>query len=320
MLAGAAVAVGLVQTERNMALLGIGLLHAAVVAPTTILADALTVAAATPRGRRRPGFEYGWVRGAASAAFVLGSILAGQILRAAPLDAVVWMHAGLLASAAVAIPVVPAVDRNIADEAAARSPVGGVRALLGMAAYRRLVAIAALVLGSHAMHDSFAMVRWNAAGIGPAAGSLLWSEAVVAEVVMFFFVGPVLIAQIGPGGAISVAALAGIIRWTVMSFTTSLAFLSMVQPLHGFTFALFHLASMRMIGATVSPGLAGTAQSLYAAGATAVTASLTVVSGMLYAHFGARGFIVMALLCAVAMPLARGFRDGRFRSPRSRGA
>src|SRR5438445_771880 len=147
MLAGASVALGLLRAERNMVLLAIGLVHAAVVAPTTILADALTVAAATRRDRRRPGFEYGWVRGAASAAFVVGSIVAGQVLRAAPLDAVVWMHAGLLASAAVAVPLVPPLDRNIADETVAeRSPVGGVRVLLGMAAYRRLVVVAALVL------------------------------------------------------------------------------------------------------------------------------------------------------------------------------
>ena len=40
-----------------------------------------------------------------------------------------------------------------------------------------------------------------------------------------------------------------------------------------------------------------------------MTALLTVMSGMLYAHLGARGFLAMALLCAVAMPLARGLRD-----------
>ena len=312
MLAGASVALALVHAEGRMALLGIGLVHAAIVAPTTILADALTVAAATPRGTRRPGFEYGWVRGAASAVFVVGSIVAGQVLRAAPLDAVVWMHAGLLASAAVAVPLVPALDRNSVNETAAeRSPVAGVRVLLGMAAYRRLVVIAALVLGSHSMHDSFAMMRWNAAGIGPAAGSVLWSEAVVAEVAMFFLVGAVLIGRLGCPGAIAVAALAGVVRWTVMSCTASLALLSMVQPLHGFTFALFHLAAMRMIGASVPTRLAGTAQSFYAAGATAMTASLTVVSGVLYARLGARGFLVMALLCAAAIPLTRGLRaDG----------
>ena len=67
---------------------------------------------------------------------------------------------------------------------------------------------------------------------------------------------------------------------------------------------------MRVIGATVPPRLAGTAQSLYAAGATAVTGALTMASGVLYGRLGARGFVAMALLCAIAVPLARGIRAG----------
>ncbi|HLY38655.1 MAG TPA: MFS transporter [Candidatus Binatia bacterium] len=303
MLAGAAVAVGLVRADGVRVLLAIGLVHAAVVAPTTILADALAVAAS-----RRPagGFEYGWVRGAASASFVAGSLVAGRVLGSAPLDAVVWMHAALLAAAALAVPLVPPVDSRAAD----RAPVGGVRELVGIAPYRRLVAVAALVLGSHAMHDAFAMVRWNAAGIGPGAASVLWSEAVAAEVLVFFVVGPALLGRVAPGSAMMLAASAGVIRWTTMSATTSLAALAVVQPLHGCTFALLHLACMRVIGATVPPRLAGTAQSLYAAGATAVTGALTMASGVLYGRLGARGFVVMALLCALAVPLARGIRAG----------
>jgi hypothetical protein len=49
--------------------------------------------------------------------------------------------------------------------------------------------VAALILGSHAMHDSFAVIRWGAAGIAPGAAGLLWSLSVAAEVIVFFFVG-----------------------------------------------------------------------------------------------------------------------------------
>src|SRR4029453_7071731 len=60
-------------------LLGMNLLHAASLAPITILADALALGSATPppnSGRR--GFEYGWVRGTGSAAFIVGTLLSGQ--------------------------------------------------------------------------------------------------------------------------------------------------------------------------------------------------------------------------------------------------
>lgn len=311
MLAGAAAALGLVRVDGLWLLLVVGLIHAAFLAPTTTLADALTVARAEPRGAGSARFEYGWVRGTASGAFVAGSLVAGQVLRFARLDAIVWMHAALLACAGVAVGGVPPLEASPADETAEeRSPLGGVAALLRLASYRRLVVVAALVLGSHAMHDSFTMLRWNAAGIGPGAGSLLWSESVAAEVVMFFVVGPPLVTRLAPRGAMALAALAGVVRWSVMSSSTSLAVLSLVQPLHGFTFALLHLACMRSIGAMVSPHLAATAQSLYAVGATAVSGSLTVVSGILYARLGARGFLVMACLCALALALARGVGAG----------
>ncbi len=320
MLAAAGVACGLVSVERLWLLIGVGIVHAAFLAPTTTLADALSVATARSRG-----FEYGWVRGAASGAFVAGSIVAGQLLRFYRLDAILWMHAALICCAGFAVRIVPPLDVDRSGETPEeRSAIGGLIALLALAPYRRLLVVAALVLGSHAMHDSFAMVRWNAVGIGPGTGSLLWSESVAAEVVMFFVVGPSLVAHLAPGGAMALAAVAGVVRWVVMSFTTSIVVLSLVQPLHGFTFALLHLACMRSIGAMVSPHLAATAQSLYAVAATTVTAALMAASGVLYAHLGARGFLVMAGLCVVAVPVARGLEvvgrgDDRTRHTRASG-
>ena len=80
--------------------------------------------------------------------------------------------------------------------------------------------------------------------------------------------------------------------------------LALVQPLHGITFALLHLACMRLIARTVPHGLEGTAQALYGTvGIGAATAVLTLVSGALYARVGAHGFWVMAALCALAFPL-----------------
>jgi PPP family 3-phenylpropionic acid transporter len=164
------------------------------------------------------------------------------------------------------------------------------------------------VLGSHAMHDSFAVIRWNAAGVGAATASVLWSEAVAAEVVVFFFLGPMLLDRFGPAAAATLAVFAGVLRWTVMAFSSDVAALALVQPLHGFTFALLHLACMRIIGAIVPSHLAATAQAIYAVGAAAATAMLTLASGSLYAQFGARGFLVMTLLCGLALPVALGLR------------
>jgi len=74
------IALGLVPAQGFLLLLVVSLLHAAMLAPTTVLADALALGAASPPGVARPRFEYGWVRGAGSAAFIVGSLVSGQAI------------------------------------------------------------------------------------------------------------------------------------------------------------------------------------------------------------------------------------------------
>jgi PPP family 3-phenylpropionic acid transporter len=172
-----------------------------------------------------------------------------------------------------------------------------------------MVLVSTLILGAHAMHDAFAVIRWEAVGITPAMASILWSESVAAEVVVFFLVGPKLVRLLHPAGVLALAAIAGVLRWTVMAVATDVPILALVQPLHGLTFAGLHLACMRLIQVIVPPQLAATALALYAFGAGAATAVLILASGRLYPNLGARGFLVMALLCAMATPSTWGLRS-----------
>lgn len=298
-LLAAAVALSLLPASGFTLLLMIGLLHAAALAPTTSLADALALSAArAPDGR--PIFEYGWVRGTGSALFVVGTLLSGQIVGAWGLPSIVVLQAILLVAAAGAATQVPPpiAPRTVAAAGVAHPP--GVMALLRLPLFRRVMLVAALVLGSHAMHDTFAVIRWRAAGVTPAMASALWSESVAAEVVVFFLIGPPLLTRLQPAGVLTLAAAAGVVRWVVMASSTSVIALALVQPLHGLTFAALHLACMRLIPAIVPPGVAATAQAMYALAAGATTAALTLASGWLYATLGARGFLLMAFLCFVA--------------------
>ena len=298
--------VGLLTVEGFWPLAVIHMAHAAMLAPIAALADAIAVNAARAPQK---GFEYGWVRGSASAAFIAGTLAAGQIVGANDLSAIAWMQAALLAGVVLSAPLVPPLDTSSAQgERELSSTFGGIQELCKIALFRRLVLVAALVYGSHAMHDAFAPIRWNAAGISTTATSLLWSEAVAAEVLVFFWIGPALLNRIGPSGAAALAAAAGIVRWVVMSQFTALAALALVQPLHGLTFALLHLACMRIIALVVPIHLAATAQALYAVGSGAAIALMTVVSGQLYGQLGAHAFLAMALLCALALQPALGLQ------------
>jgi MFS transporter, PPP family, 3-phenylpropionic acid transporter len=304
----AVVTLGYLPAQGFWPFLTLSLGHAAVLAPVTILADALALGAAVPPpGSGRRGFEYGWVRGTGSAAFIGGTLLAGQAVSAWGLDVIVGGQALLLGAAAVAALGVPEL-RHARTVEAVRAPASGVRQLLRLPRFCQLVLVAALILGSHAMHDAFAVIRWHAAGVSPATVSVLWSESVAAEVLVFFVVGPALVTRLTPAGALAVAALAGLVRWAVMAQSTAVLALALVQPLHGLTFALLHLACMRIMATIVPAHLAATAQALYALGAGLATALLTLVSGVLYGQLGGQAFLVMALLCALALPSALKFR------------
>jgi PPP family 3-phenylpropionic acid transporter len=305
----ALVALGLLPAAGFGTLLLISVLHAAALAPITTLADALAVVAAVPHhGATR--FEYGWARGTGSAAFIAGTLVTGQLVSAWGLPSIIVSHAALLSAAACAAMLLPEHARPERLAAVVgHAPAGGVLELLRMRLFRRVMLISALVFGSHAMHDAFAIIRWSAAGVTPAMASVFWSESVAAEVVIFFLIGPRLVKRLSPAGVMALAAIAGVLRWVGMALTTDVMALAVVQPLHGLTFAALHLACLRLIAAMVPQHLTATAQAMYALGAGATTALLTLASGRLYATLGAEGFLVMALLCAAAAPLTLGLRS-----------
>src|ERR1700730_18655260 len=100
--------------------------HASTLAPIVPIADAMTLAAAPGR------FQYGWVRGAASAAFVVGVVGAGQVVGATSLGGIVWMNGTMLALAAVAALRLPrnALDRPVVQRRAnVRALFSGARLL-----------------------------------------------------------------------------------------------------------------------------------------------------------------------------------------------
>jgi len=294
-------------------LLIVRLCHEAALTPTTSLADALALGASKSRAPPGMGFEYGWVRGSASAAFVFGTLVAGQVIGWTALTSIAWMQGVLLLGTVASTMLLP-VSHRITDAAPEPSSSRAIRELIGIVVFRRMVLIAALVFGSHTMHDAFAVIRWNAAGISSGTISVLWSEAVAAEVIVFVLIGPRLVDKFGPGGAAAIAAIASILRWIVMASSTNPGTLAIVQPLHGMTFALLHLSCMRLIRAAVPQHLAATGQALYALAPGIITALLTLSSGILYARLGASAFLLMALLSALALPLCFGLRNSDQRS------
>lgn len=305
--ASAAVALAYEPARGMVALLLVSVAHALVLAPLTPVADALALGSA-----EQGGFRYGWVRGAGSAAFIAGTLLSGRLVDSWGLGVIIWLNAALLAGAAALgwlLPNQMAGSGNALPDAGAKS---GLRTLLGLPIFVRLMVVAALIGGSHALHDGFEVIRWRSAGLSATQSSVLWSLSVAAEMLVFVVIGPKLLAALGPARAMLLAAAAGIVRWSAAALTASFSVMALVEPLHGLTFALLHLACMELIGRVVPVALAATAQAVYATLAIGATAALvTLGSGPLYGEFGAGAFWVMAALCALALPVAAGLRAPR---------
>ena len=305
-LAGFTAAAALIATgygpARGVALLlCVSVAHAAVLAPLTPVADALSLGSS----KAQPGFPYGWVRGAGSAAFIAGTLASGQLVGRTGLGVIVWLNAGLLAVAALWAALVP---DQVAGTAGANTATGrgAWRLLFEVRLFAPLMAVAALIGGSHALHDSFEVIRWRSAGLSATQVSVLWSLSVAAEVVMFLFLGRRILDRLGPAHALLLSACAGMVRWSAAALTASFPIMAVVEPLHGLTFALLHLACMDVIGSTVPKQLAATAQAFYATVAVGTsTAVITLLAGPLYGGLGPAAFWAMAGLCAVAVPFTR---------------
>jgi PPP family 3-phenylpropionic acid transporter len=273
------------------ALIGVAILHAMVSAPVVPLSDTLCLAAA---GRLR--FDYGRVRSAGSASYIVAAIAAGVAVQWAGPVVVIWLAAAAFLATALAARGLPALPTTGGGR-------GGFLAPFADPAFRWLLPLSGLIQGSHALYYGFSTLHWTAAGLSPSVIGLLWGEGVVVEVALFLWGRP-LADRLGPAGLAAVAALAGVLRWSVLAETTWLPALVVVQLLHALTFGCMHLGAMRVLGG-MPPGQAATAQTLHASvGVGLASGLLTLGCGPLYAAYGGVGFWAMAALCGLALPLA----------------
>jgi PPP family 3-phenylpropionic acid transporter len=94
------------------------------------------------------------------------------------------------------------------------------------------------------------------------------------------------------------------LRWTVLGLTTWLPALAAIQALHALTYGFQHLSAMQMLGRTVPPERAGSAQTLHAAlGGTVSLGVVTWLAGRAYDGTGTV-FLVMAAMALLSLPLA----------------
>ncbi|MGE5547500.1 MAG: MFS transporter [Solirubrobacterales bacterium] len=244
--------------------------------------------------------DYGRIRLWGSLSFIVAATLVGRLLVDAPPSVLMGLVAGGLGVMALACVGLP----DLRIDSRKGTPPAPLRPLLSSRPYLLFVAAAALNQAAHTVYYAFATLHWKAAGVADDTIGLLWSEGVLAEIVLFAFSGAA-VRRLGPGGLLVTAGLGGVLRWLVLGSSTALPLLVGAQLLHAATFGCAHLGAMHFLQRAIPTGLSARAQTLYATVATGIVPGLmSPFTGWLFQGLGGSAFLVMAGFSLAATGLA----------------
>jgi PPP family 3-phenylpropionic acid transporter len=274
-------------------LFAVTVLAACFFTPLLPMTESHTVIAA-----RDHGADYGRVRAVGSFAFIAMSTLSGRLLAGAGTPIVLGLTLGALALTAAASFGLPDLRTK---------PAARMHAALGLLVDRRFLVFilaTALMQSSHVVYYGFASIHWRAVGLSDTLIGALWSEGVIAEIVLFTLSARV---RLAPRTLLLIAAAGGVVRWCALGATDAIWALACVQTLHALTFGASHLAAIRFIMKEVPPEAGSTAQSLYFSLAGGGGAAIAMAAaGVLYADWGAGAYFAMAALALAGGVVAAG--------------
>jgi PPP family 3-phenylpropionic acid transporter len=255
---------------------------------------------------KEEGPAYGFARGLASFAFILGNFGVGLLIdRFGPGAILLWMIAttGLMTACGAAMTPEP-------QERVAGQPFGA-RLAEGLSMLKRpeffLLAFAAgIIQGAHQYYYIFSNLIWrDMQGFSGFTIGSLQALGVFAEVLFLMFVASRM-ERVSPAMLILLGGVASVVRWVGLSFAPGIALLVPLQVLHALTFAFTFLGTMRGIQELWGDDRGPTAQMIYQSLANApATAAASYAAGLLYgAGVGAEGYLGMAAIAGLGLVLA----------------
>lgn len=255
------------------------------------------------RRARLDGFNYGWPRGIGSAAFIVGNVGMGAILtRGSPEFVLVWMIAAVAVTALAArflLPPDPVHEEGRGSDLSDR--MAGLSGLLRDPAFMTAVVSAGLIQSAHAFYYAFSTLAWKRQGIPEDMTGILWGVGVAAEIVFMWFLEPWR-RRMGPRNLLTLGAVAAIVRWGALAISPPLWMLFPLQALHALSYAATFFASLLLVERLSTPRNASAAQALNSALSGGVLSGLaTMASGPLFDRYGAKGYLLMAAMCAVGL-------------------
>lgn len=270
--------------------------------PQAILADSLALS-----GVRRYGSDYSRMRLWGSAAFLAANVAGGQVLGLTGVGAVpVLICVGMALALAVSLAAPrlgrPRVASPLSADAMKR---GGASTFLDRRFVLFLTGVG-LINGSHGLLYAFGSIHWKALGIGETMIGLLWAWGVCAEVAMFV-VFTRIFGRISPQRLMIMAAGAAVVRWTAFTVwdgsAIGIAAFFLLQTLHAMSIGFVLIGVQKMIADRVDEAYLNSAQGAVFFANGGAMAAITLVSGPIYATFGASGFHAMSVVAAAGAVL-----------------
>ncbi|MBV8921239.1 MFS transporter, partial [Bradyrhizobium sp.] len=250
--------------------------------PTVPLTEAYAL-----RGVLRYGLKYGPLRLWGSAAFVLGALACGLLVDVIAAERLIWIIVAVAALGAAS-----SLGLQYLERPATGSPVThGDKPLMRDGGFLAVIVAAALIQSSHAAYYAFASINWQAHGLGGLTIAGLWGIGVLAEIAVFAL-SPRFILE--PASLMAIGACSAIVRWVIMAQEPQLAILAPVQLAHGLTFGLTQVGTMGLLVRLVPDHAMARGQGYFAACSGIITSVASILSGIVYAHYGQGVYHVMA--------------------------
>jgi MFS transporter, PPP family, 3-phenylpropionic acid transporter len=250
--------------------------------------------------QRHPGLNYGRIRGVGSVAFFITNIVGGYLVGAFGADVVI-VALTLIPILGIAATLM-AVPQEVPETPPSVQAATDTSSLKLSKVLWLLLIAAAITQGSHGAMNAFASIYWRSIGFSDAVIGYFWAAGVIAEILVFLYLGR----AVGRGsgiGLILVGSAAAAIRFTLMSLHPGLGLTFVLQAMHSLSFAATHIGTMAALAALAPMKARGRAQGIYGSLAALTTAASTIVSGMIYSEAGAGVFAAMAPLGAIGFAL-----------------
>lgn len=256
-------------------------------------------------GVKASGLDYGRMRLWGSLSFISIGLLGGALVDRFGGGTGIWLIVAGAVATVGAAHLLPRLPSAAPAKEATRGESGFIGAEVKRLVRTKLFLVfllaAGAVQGAHGMFYTFGALHWRSQGISTAWVGALWAAGVLAEVLLFAY-SRAIVTRLGPALLIAVGSAAAVVRWGAMSLDPPLWLLFPIQILHALTYSATHLGAIHFISRAVPERASGTAQAFYATIAAGVLMGCaTLMSGSLYAAFGGRAYIAMAVFAAVGL-------------------